>query len=204
VLILFTAPAAYAAPRLIAAWKADQIAALPTELVRLRTKDGVFGVVQRARVAALVDALSRIQAAAGISAELLIVHFSDGSPNAFAKVTDDDKKVVAVTISMLDLIGDDVDARMRRYSATSSLTSLKSTARPERPAADSFNSWASSAGLRSAQRPVLTRAVFSTSALPLSTARSHATKSAKPIRSDSSTWSKPGSMARALCEPTRR
>jgi Zn-dependent protease with chaperone function len=109
-MLLVMTPVAYGANSLIASWKADEIIALPTELVRLSTKDGVLGVVRRSQIAGLLDALTRVQAAAGTSTELLIVQFSDSSPNAFAKVVKDERKVVAVTISMLDLIGDDVDA----------------------------------------------------------------------------------------------
>jgi Zn-dependent protease with chaperone function len=102
--------AAAAATRIVAVWKAEQVSGLTTEVITLRTKDGVQGIFERSHIVHAMDALSRVQASAELPTELLIVHLSDSSPNAFAKVVDGKQNIVGISIAMLDLIGDDADA----------------------------------------------------------------------------------------------
>lgn len=101
---------ALAASPIKGAWKVDAIAALPNENVRLNDKEKqVVAVVNKARIVRLKDALSRIQGAAGITAEFWIVQLTDSKPNAFA-TSKDGRNYVLVSLTMLDLLGDDMDA----------------------------------------------------------------------------------------------
>jgi predicted Zn-dependent protease len=58
----------------------------------------------------LVDVVSRIEAAAGISARLFVVQTQDRQPNALAATGRDGRNRVGITPAMLELLGDDDDA----------------------------------------------------------------------------------------------
>jgi predicted Zn-dependent protease len=108
-LMLVSPPAA--AGRVVGGWAASGIANVPAESVRLTSKNKeVVATVARLRVVRLIDVLTRIEAAAGVSADLFVVQMDDGQPNAFAAVAKDGRNVVAVTPAMLELLGDDADA----------------------------------------------------------------------------------------------
>jgi predicted Zn-dependent protease len=108
---LLLAPAPAAAGRILGTWPASGIAGNPAEEVRLTGRDGqVLATVNRARVARLVDVVSRIEAAAGISARLFVVQTQDRQPNALAATGRDGRNMVGITPAMLELLGDDDDA----------------------------------------------------------------------------------------------
>ena len=101
---------AFAAGPIKAGWKVDAITASPSENIRLNDKDKqVVAVVNRTRIVRLKDTLSRIQSAAGITSEFWLVQLTDSKPSAFA-TTKDGKNHVLVSLTMLDLLGDDMDA----------------------------------------------------------------------------------------------
>ena len=100
----------YAASPIKAGWTARAIASAPGESNQLLDKDKqVVAVVSISRVRRLIDTLSRIQNAAGMTSDLILVQLSDTKPNAFAS-SKDGTNYVLVSLSMLDLLGDDMDA----------------------------------------------------------------------------------------------
>jgi Zn-dependent protease with chaperone function len=108
---LLLAPAPAAAGRILGSWPASGIASNLAEEVRLTGRNGqVLATVNRARVARLVDVVSRIEAAAGISAQLFVVQTEDRQPNALAATGRDGRNKVGITPAMLELLGDDDDA----------------------------------------------------------------------------------------------
>jgi predicted Zn-dependent protease len=108
---LLLAPAPAAAGRILGSWPASGIASNLAEEVRLTGGNGqVLATVNRARVARLVDVVSRIEAAAGISAQLFVVQTEDRQPNALAATGRDGRNKVGITPAMLELLGDDDDA----------------------------------------------------------------------------------------------
>lgn len=101
---------ASAASPIKAGWKVDGLTNSPSENIRLNDKDKqVVAVVTRTRIVRLKDTLSRIQNAAGITSEFWLVQLTDSKPNAFA-TNKDGRNHVLVSLTMLDLLGDDMDA----------------------------------------------------------------------------------------------
>jgi predicted Zn-dependent protease len=108
---MLLAPAPAAAGRIVGTWPASGIASQSAEEVRLSGGNGqALATVNRARVARLMDVLSRIEAAAGVGAQLFVVQTDDRQPNAFAAAGRNGRNVVSVTPAMLELLGDDDDA----------------------------------------------------------------------------------------------
>lgn len=108
---LLVAPASAAAGRIVGTWPASGIASQSAQVVQLSSGNGqALATVNRARVARLMDVLSRIEAAAGVAAQLFVAQTVDRQPNAFAAAGRDSRHAVFVTPAMLELLGDDDDA----------------------------------------------------------------------------------------------
>ncbi len=108
---LLLAPAPAAAGRIVGTWPASGIASQSAEEVRLTGGNGqALAIVNRARVARLLNVVSRIETAAGVSAQLFVAQTDDRQPNAFAAAGRDGRNVVSVTPAMLELLGGDDDA----------------------------------------------------------------------------------------------
>ena len=108
---LLLAPAPAAAGRIVGTWPASGIASQSAQEVQLWSGNGqALATVNRARIARLVDVVSRIEAAAGISAQLFVVQTEDRQPNALAATGRDGRNKVGITPAMLELLGDDDDA----------------------------------------------------------------------------------------------
>lgn len=89
-------------------WSADAAANWANEVVILNDANGrPLTKVRRARVRLLVDAEKRLEPVAGISAVLYLSQSDE--PNGYASVGADGKNNIAVTLGMLELIGDDAD-----------------------------------------------------------------------------------------------
>lgn len=108
---LLLAPVSAVAGRIAGAWSAAWIADLQGDQVQLSSRNQhVLATVNRARVARLLEVHSRIEAAAGISAQLFVVQTEDRQPNALAATGRDGRSKVGITPAMLELLGDDDDA----------------------------------------------------------------------------------------------
>lgn len=108
---LLLAPASAVAGRIAGAWPAAWIAERQGEQVQLSNRSQhALATVNRSRVARLLEVHSRIEAAAGISAELFVVQTEDRQPNALAATGRDGRNKIGITPAMLELLGDDDDA----------------------------------------------------------------------------------------------
>ncbi len=91
-------------------WGAEAITRTSSELsALLDDKENVVYVVDVARVKRILKTLERLERMAGTSSKLWLVYSGDNAPNAFAFVKDGVGQIV-VTTSVLDLLGDDLDA----------------------------------------------------------------------------------------------
>ena len=92
------------------AWSVQAIASSGNQATRLIDKNQrPIMVVTRDRAAQLLSTFARIQREAGTLAELWLVQLTDDKPNAFA-TSGDGKQYVMISLPMLDLLGDDMDA----------------------------------------------------------------------------------------------
>lgn len=92
------------------AWKAEDAAKLPNPNINLNRPDKTTAkTVQRSSLQELVETKSQIEKAAGVTVELYLVEMRTPNPNAFAG-TKDQRKYVLITLTMLDLLGNDKDA----------------------------------------------------------------------------------------------
>ena len=96
------------AATVVGTWKLDNLP--QSQLIRFQVKEKPIAVIPRARLARVKEVLGKIEAAAGVSTESFLMQLSDNTPNAFAKVTDDGRKIVGITPAMVELLGDDSDA----------------------------------------------------------------------------------------------
>jgi predicted Zn-dependent protease len=90
-------------------WNAEEIAATPYALMELRRHDprDIAATVPVARVRGAVETVRRVGEVAGISPSLYLI---DGAePNAFA-TTHEGRHYVAVSVGLLDLLAEDLDA----------------------------------------------------------------------------------------------
>lgn len=105
---LLLVPVSAVAGRIVGAWSAAWIADRQGEQVQLSNgNQHVLATVNRARIARLLEVHSRIEAAAGISAQLFVVQTEDRQPNALAAAGRDGRNKVGITPAMLALLGDD-------------------------------------------------------------------------------------------------
>ena len=112
--IVIIAAAAFAGGALAAEepgmWKATELATSPSESIRLlKGKDRKqVGTLSAARVRALVEIKRKVEAQAGVAAELVIVE--GDTPNAFSTPATKLGPVVGINLGMIGMVGDDVDA----------------------------------------------------------------------------------------------
>ena len=91
------------------AWRIRDIASAPVEWVKLRdSRDRVIGTIETKQLLLIYSAMTAIQEAAEIDAELFVVQGKE--PNAFATVGKEEQNVIGFTFGMLEMIGMDVDA----------------------------------------------------------------------------------------------
>jgi len=91
------------------AWRIRDIASAPVERVKLRdSRDRVIGTIETKQLLLIYSAMTAIQEAAEIDAELFVVQGKE--PNAFATVGKEEQNVIGFTFGMLEMIGMDVDA----------------------------------------------------------------------------------------------
>ena len=91
------------------AWRIRDIASAPVETVKLRdSRDRVIGTIETKQLLLIYSAMTAIQEAAEIDAELFVVQGKE--PNAFATVGKEEQNVIGFTFGMLEMIGMDVDA----------------------------------------------------------------------------------------------
>ena len=91
------------------AWNAERIGRAPQAAVRLQGPQGqTVATVSTDRIRKILDAARRVEKAAGITAQVVIV---DGEqPNAFANRGRDGVNRIGFTLGMLDLLQSDYDA----------------------------------------------------------------------------------------------
>ncbi len=91
------------------AWRIRDIASAPVEWVKLRdSRDRVIGTIETKQLLLIYSAMTAIQEAAEIDAELFVVQGKE--PNAFATVGKEEQNVIGFTFGMLEMIGMDVHA----------------------------------------------------------------------------------------------
>lgn len=96
------------------AWRVRDLATAPMEKIKLTDpRDRVVGTVETKQMLLMYSAMTAIEEAAEINAELFVVEGK--GPNAFATITKlskdgDPQNMVGFTFGMLELIGMDVDA----------------------------------------------------------------------------------------------
>ena len=91
------------------AWRIRDIASAPVERVKLRdSRDRVIGTIETKQLLLIYSAMTAIQEAAEIDAELFVVQGKE--PNAFATIGKEEQNVIGFTFGMLEMIGMDADA----------------------------------------------------------------------------------------------
>ena len=93
-----------------ALWDAEALAAQATgPSVDFTRQGALVAQVPAERVRVLVDAKQRLEAAAGVTAKLMLTDLGGPAPNAFA-TRSKQGVLVALNLAMLELMGDDADA----------------------------------------------------------------------------------------------
>jgi predicted Zn-dependent protease len=106
--LLFAAASAWAQKP--AMWRLEELANSPAPAVTLHKGAGrtQVGVISTSRARLIVDAKARLEQAAGVGADLVLVEGSQ--PNAFSTPTSKAGPLVGLNLGMVELLGDDADA----------------------------------------------------------------------------------------------